>query len=116
MIPMTRGVKAADAVASFMGSWAFVIAQSIFLALWFLINSLGVWFAWDAYPFILANLFMSAQAAFATPLILMSQNRTAEADRRILHQDYAEDKETNILVERIADKLGVERNGNPPEC
>ncbi len=107
---MTLGQRAADRLSSAMGSWKFIIGQAIFLAFWFSLNTVA-YFAWhwDPYPFILANLFMSAQAAFATPILLMSQNRAAEADRQVLHKDYAEDQETNILVERIADKLGVDR-------
>ena len=105
------GERAADKISSFIGSWRFVIAQTAVLALWFTVNGLGVAMAWDPYPFILANLFMSAEAAFATPLLLMSQNRAAEMDRKILYRDYEEDQETNLLVEKIADHLGVDRNG-----
>ena len=104
------GQKAADAISSFIGSWKFIIAQSSILAVWFTVNTLGVAFKWDPYPFILANLFMSAEAAFATPLLLMSQNRAAAMDREILHKDYLADSETNTLVERIADHLGVDRS------
>lgn len=104
---MTRGERAADWVASFIGSWKFVIGQAVFLAAWFAINSIGVFFEWDAYPFILANLFMSAEAAFATPLLLMSQNRAAAQDRQTFTQDFMEDQETNRLVEAIARKMGI---------
>lgn len=104
---MTRGERAADWVANFIGSWRFVIGQAAFLAAWFAINSVGVFFAWDAYPFILANLFMSAEAAFATPLLLMSQNRAAAQDRKTFNEDLKEDQETNRLVEAIARKMGI---------
>lgn len=76
------GEKIADQVASSMGSWGFIIGQAVFLALWFVLNTVGWFFHWDSYPFILANLFMSAEAAFASPLILMSQNRQAARDRK----------------------------------
>lgn len=76
------GEKIADQVANGMGSWRFIIGQALFLALWFVLNTVGWFFHWDSYPFILANLFMSAEAAFASPLILMSQNRQAARDRK----------------------------------
>lgn len=102
-------MNAADRLTSFVGSWKFVIGQAIFLGLWFLLNSVAWFWHWDGYPFILANLFMSAEAAFTGPVILMSSNRSAEADREVLNRDYKEDVETNRLVEAIADKLGVDR-------
>lgn len=109
---MTRGDRAADAVAAFIGSWKFVIGQAAFLTAWFTVNSLGLFFQWDAYPYILANLFMSAEAAFATPLLLMSQNRAAAQDRSTFTQDLAEDQETNRIVEAIARKLGIDDQGD----
>lgn len=107
---LTRGQRAADAVANFMGSWRFVIAQAVVMVLWFALNAIAWSLSWDPYPFILLNLAMSAEAAFATPLLLMSQNRAAEMDREILHKDFLEDTETNDLVHRIADHLGVTRD------
>jgi len=107
---LTRGERAADSVAALMGSWRFVIGQATVMALWFALNATAWAFAWDPYPFILLNLAMSAEAAFATPLLLMSQNRQAARDRTTLENDYAEDQETNRLVEKIADHLGVPRD------
>jgi uncharacterized membrane protein len=106
---LTKGQRAADAVAAFMGSWRFVITQAGVMVLWFVLNAATWLLAWDPYPFILLNLAMSAEAAFATPLLLMSQNRSAEMDRQILQKDYLEDTETNRIVEAIADHLGVKR-------
>lgn len=106
---LTRGQLAADAVARFMGSWKFVITQAVVMVMWFALNATAWAFAWDPYPFILLNLAMSAEAAFATPLLLMSQNRAAEMDREILRKDFLEDTETNDLVHKIADHLGVDR-------
>lgn len=108
MVELTRGQKAADAVATFMGSWKFVISQAAVMMLWFALNATAWAFAWDPYPFILLNLAMSAEAAFATPLLLMSQNRMAEMDREILRKDFLADTETNRLVEKIAEHLGIE--------
>lgn len=104
------GQRAADVLTNVVGSWYFVIGQAVFLGLWFLLNIVGWFWHWDPYPFILANLFMSAEAAFTGPIIMMSQNRSAEADREILHRDFLADSETNTIVERIADKLGVDRS------
>lgn len=108
MVELTRGQKAADAVAMFMGSWRFVISQAAVMAAWFVLNATAWAFAWDPYPFILLNLAMSAEAAFATPLLLMSQNRSAEADRELLHRDFLADSRTETLVGLIAKKLGVD--------
>lgn len=107
---LTRGQRAADSVAKFMGSWKFVISQAGVLVTWFILNGAAWALSWDPYPFILLNLAMSAEAAFATPLLLMSQNRSAEADREILNKDFLEDTETNRIVEAIADHLGVNRD------
>ncbi len=109
---VTRGERAADAISAFIGSWKFIILQTSVLAVWFAVNSLGVAFEWDPYPFILANLFMSAEAAFATPLLLMSQNRAAAMDREILHKDFAEDSETKRLVVEIHRHLEVSNSGD----
>lgn len=101
------GERAADRLASMVGSWSFVIGQAVFLAAWFALNTVAWFVHWDRYPYVLANLFMSAEAAFTGPILLMSSNRAAEADRKILYEDFAEDDETNRLVVRIADHLGV---------
>jgi uncharacterized membrane protein len=111
-VELTSGQKAADAVATFMGSWKFVISQAVVMVLWFALNATAWAFAWDPYPFILLNLAMSAEAAFATPLLLMSQNRAAELDRQILNKDYLADTETNLIVEKIAEHLGIDWRSN----
>jgi uncharacterized membrane protein len=106
---MNKDQNAADKLAAVVGSWKFVIGQGIFLAAWFMLNTVAWFYHWDEYPYVLANLFMSAEAAFTGPVIMMSQNRTAEMDRQILQKDYLEDTETNRLVEAICDHLGVKR-------
>jgi len=107
---LTRGQRAADAVATFMGSWRFVISQALVMILWFVLNATAWAFSWDPYPFILLNLAMSAEAAFATPLLLMSQNRSAEHDRETLEDDHRLDAEALELTKKIADHLGVPRD------
>jgi uncharacterized membrane protein len=79
----TTGERVADFVAAWVGSWPFLIVQSIILATWMTVNVMAWQFRWDPYPFILLNLVLSFQAAYATPIILMSQNRQGKlADRR----------------------------------
>jgi uncharacterized membrane protein len=79
----TRGERVADFVAAGVGSWPFLIVQSIILAIWMTLNVMAWRYRWDPYPFILLNLVLSFQAAYATPIILMSQNRQGKlADRR----------------------------------
>ena len=105
----TLGDRAADRLTDFVGSWKFVIGQASFLAAWFILNTLAAThvIAWDRYPFILANLFMSAEAAFTGPIILMSSNRSDAADRKVLQADFEEDTVTNRLVAQIAEHLGI---------
>jgi len=90
------GERIADAVANLIGSWKFIIAQSVIFVIWVIGNTLWLLEAYqfDPYPFILFNLFMSAEAAYASPLILMSQNRQADRDRHHAEMDY----ETNIAA------------------
>lgn len=102
--------RAADKLAAVMGSWAFVLSQAVFLTAWFVWNGLHMTGAWDLYPFILANLVMSAQAAFATPILLMSGNRAAAADRRTMHEDVKLDRESLELLKEIKEKLDEARN------
>lgn len=78
----TTGERVADGVARTMGSWRFIIIQSAILVAWMALN-LTAWVRhWDPYPFILLNLALSTQAAYAAPVIMMSQNRQAQQDRR----------------------------------
>jgi uncharacterized membrane protein len=93
---MDSGARIADRVAGFIGSWQFIIIQSTIFVIWVIFNTLWLVEAWqfDPYPFILFNLFMSAEAAYASPLILMSQNRQAERDREQAQHDY----DTNIAA------------------
>ena len=87
---LTDPSRIADRVASFIGSWAFIIGQTAIMAVWIVVNTLALFgfIRFDEYPFVFLNLFMSAEAAFATPLILMSQNRSAERDREHAQTDY----------------------------
>jgi len=97
----TFGQKVADGVANSMGSWAFIIIQSIIVGLWITLNLIAWQFQWDVYPFILLNLVFSTQAAYAAPIIMMSQNRSADRDR--LHADA--DYQTNIEAKKEIEEL-----------
>src|SRR3984885_6552455 len=78
---MKAGDRAADLFANAVGSWTFIIIQSVLLAIWITLN-VNAWIRhWDPYPFILLNLALSFQAAYAAPIIMMSQNRQASKDR-----------------------------------
>jgi uncharacterized membrane protein len=78
--PRSFGQRVADSLSYHVGSWSFIITQSVVLLLWLAINATQAW-AWDPYPFILLNLFLSFQAAYTGPILVMSANRQAEVDR-----------------------------------
>lgn len=90
---LTVGAKVADAVASTVGSWPFIIIQSMILAAWIILNTLNFVFIhqWDPYPYILLNLALSFQAAYAAPFVMMSQNRQSQKDRLTAENDYKTD-------------------------
>jgi len=84
----TAGQKIAEHVAKIVGSWPFLISQSVFLVLWMTVNVIAYKFQWDPYPFILLNLLLSTQAAFTAPLIMIAQNRHDELDRDLAVKDH----------------------------
>ena len=88
----TFGQRVADAIASGMGSWPFIIVQTVIILFWISANIVGYVQQWDPYPFILLNLLFSTQAAYAAPVIMMTQKRAAERD----HQQALDDYQTNI--------------------
>jgi len=98
---LTFGQRLADKVASEMGSWRFIIYQSILVAAWVALNLIGYSYRWDPYPFILLSVLFSAQAAYAAPVIMMSQNRQSERDRVQATADY----ETNISAKKEIENL-----------
>lgn len=101
----SSGQKAADRVASIVGSWRFIIIQSVLLMFWVLLNISGWVFKWDPYPFILMNLVLSTQAAFTAPIIMMSQNRQAERDRLESHMDFEIDRQAEEEIRAIKEQL-----------
>jgi uncharacterized membrane protein len=84
----TSSERLADRVTAVFGSWRFIIIQTVIVCGWIGLNLLAVSDRWDPYPFILLNLVFSTQAAYAAPLILLSQNRQADNDRIQAEHDY----------------------------
>jgi uncharacterized membrane protein len=97
----TLGTRVADRVAATIGSWRFIIIQSVILGCWIVLNVLAVVQHWDPYPFILLNLMLSFQAAYAGPVIMMSQNRQAARDRLAAEEDYAVNRRAEEGVEAV---------------
>ena len=90
-------VSLADTITTFIGSWTFIIVQSILLTIWITVNAFNI-VHFDPYPFILLNLFLSFEAAYATPLILMSSNRQSERDREHMLRDLKIDEEDHLII------------------
>ena len=106
-IKSTLGQRAADAIAKFAGSWAFIFSFTGGLILWMVVNTLLAAKAFDPYPFILLNLVLSCVAAIQAPLIMMSQNRQEEKDRRRAENDYKVNLKTEIMIEDLYDKVNL---------
>lgn len=108
---MSRGERVADRLAALVGSWPFIIVQSVVLAAWVVANvvlvmrhDLGK--PWDPYPFILLNLMLSFQAAYTGPIVMMSQNRQSAKDRLEARDDYEcnlkAEEEIRVIMEHLA--------------
>ena len=102
---LTFGQRVADTVASSLGSWRFIIIQSIILITWIVMNTLAFTFHWDGYPYILLNLALAFEAAFSAPVIMMSQNRQTEKDRLTAQNDYQTDMKGEVEIRYIMDHL-----------
>ena len=103
----TLGRRAADAIAKFAGSWAFIFSFTGVLLLWMVVNTILAADAFDPFPFILLNLVLSCVAAIQAPLIMMSQNRQEEKDRRRAENDYKVNLKTEIMIEDLYDKVNA---------
>jgi uncharacterized membrane protein len=103
---LNPGQRLADSVASGMGSWRFIIIQTIIVAIWMILNFVAFIYHWDPYPFILLNLLFSTQAAYAAPIIMMAQNRQNERDRAQAQADY----ETNVEAKKEIENLQIKLN------
>jgi uncharacterized membrane protein len=103
---LTYGQRIADSVANGMGSWGFIIGQSIFVLIWMTMNVIGFVQHWDPYPFILLNLIFSTQAAYAAPIIMMAQNRQSQRDRLQAQADF----DTNLEAKKEIEALQLQLN------
>jgi uncharacterized membrane protein len=112
----TRRERVADRLAAWVGSWTFLVMQSVILLVWIAFN-LAAWIGhWDPYPFVLLNLVLAFQAAYAAPILMMSQNRQAKMSERRNHLDLqinmlAEQETTEILrlLRLLCEHSGVGR-------
>jgi uncharacterized membrane protein len=103
---LTYGQRIADSVANGMGSWGFIIGQSIFVVIWMTMNVIGFIQHWEPYPFILLNLIFSTQAAYAAPIIMMAQNRQSQRDRVQAQADF----DTNLEAKKEIEALQLQLN------
>ena len=108
---MALGARVADRLAALVGSWPFIIVQSVLLALWlaanaYLLATHNPLKPWDPYPFILLNLMLSFQAAYTGPIVMMSQNRQSAKDRLEARGDYEcnlkAEEEIRVIMEHLA--------------
>ena len=95
------GIRLANRVTGGMGSWKFIIIQTVLVIIWITVNVAGLVFKWDPYPFILLNLMFSVQAAYASPLILMAGNVAASRDRDLWEHDYKINQQAYAKIESI---------------
>ena len=107
---LSLGQRVADRVAETMGSWTFIIIQSTILLAWIVLNVVAYMNHWDPYPFILLNLGLSFQAAYAGPIIMMSQNRQAEKDRLQTRNDYEVDMKAEMEIMQLHEKFNELRD------
>ena len=107
---LTMGQRISDGVAEMMGSWRFIIIQSTLLAGWVVLNISAYINHWDPYPFILLNLALSFQAAYAAPIIMMSQNRQSEKDRMQSKNDYEVDMKAEMEIMQLHEKFNELRD------
>jgi uncharacterized membrane protein len=108
-LEFSMGEKVADKVAATMGSWPFIIIQTAILLVWIVLNVTAYVENWDPYPFILLNLALSFQAAYAAPFIMMSQNRQAAIDRAAAQTDYGINAKAELEIELLHQKLDLLR-------
>jgi len=102
---LTLGQKIADLVAATMGSWSFIIVQTTILLVWIALNVTAFVQKWDPYPFILLNLALSFQAAYAAPIIMMSQNRQQDIDRKQAENDRQVNIKAELEIELLHQKI-----------
>lgn len=105
---LTVGQRMANSIARIVGSWVFIITQSVILLFWVIFNIVAWASHWDPYPFILMNLFLSLQAAYTAPVIMMSQNRLAARDRIDAHQDFLINQKAEEEIRAVLSHLAAQ--------
>ncbi len=106
VVVMTFGQRIADKVASFGGSWTFIISFGIFILIWITLNAVFLLNdGFDPYPFILLNLILSCLAALQAPVIMMSQNRQEEKDRERAKKDYMINLKSELEIRMLHEKM-----------
>jgi uncharacterized membrane protein len=103
------GDRVADTVARVVGSWRFIIIQSVLLLIWMALNVTAFIEHWDPYPFILLNLALSFQAAYTAPVLMMSQNRQSIIDRNAAQHDYDVNLKAELEIELLHQKIDLMR-------
>ena len=103
------GPRVSDAVARVVGSWRFIIIQSVLLVIWMGLNVTAYVEQWDPYPFILLNLALSFQAAYTAPILMMSQNRQSNIDRSAAQHDYDINIKAELEIELLHQKIDLLR-------
>ena len=104
---LTTGQKTSDVIAKTVGSWKFIIIQSVCIIVWIIYNSINHDSTWDPYPFILLNLMLSFQAAYTAPAIMMSQNRLSEIDRQQANNDFEVNVKAELEIELLHQKIDM---------
>jgi len=99
------GQKISNTIVQMMGSWRFILVQTFLMVIWIIVNFIAIVEHWDPYPFILLNLLLSIQAAYAAPIIMMSQNRQAAHDRLEAHKDFLINQKSEKEIRLIISKL-----------
>jgi uncharacterized membrane protein len=102
---LTFGQRLSDGVANGMGSWRFIIWQTVIVIIWMTLNVVAFKYKWDLYPFILLNLLFSTQAAYAAPIIMMAQNRQNQRDRAHAEADFRTNVEAKKEIEELLERL-----------
>lgn len=104
---LSFGQRAADAVARFAGSWAFIFSFIAIMVIWMVLNIVLKDKAFDAYPFILLNLVLSCIAAVQAPLIMMSQNRQESKDRERAENDFKVNLKSELIIDDLHRKMDL---------
>ena len=104
---LTTGQKTSDIIAKTVGSWKFIIMQSVCIIVWIIYNSINHDSTWDPYPCILLNLRLSFQAAYTAPAIMMSQNRLSEIDRQQANNDFEVNVKAELEIELLHQKIDM---------